>query len=112
MKSIVKFSLIAALISSTSAFAAFDDLADLADTTLTAAEMADGMVSSTSVGAAILQSGDAAVGIIFTAKDAENLAIISTQSDEFVAIIDQSNATASKAMIIEKGEAVTAPLAP
>jgi len=109
MKSIVKFSLIAALISSTSAFAAFDDLADLADPTLDAATMADDLAASLSVGAAILQSGLGAVGVIFTAVDAANLAIISTQSDEFVAIIDQTRAEESKAMIIEKGVAVIVP---
>jgi len=104
MKSIVKFSLIAALIASTSVYAEMstDDLATFSDLESEVATLTAAVAGSTSAGAVIVQGAavEGATAMIIQGS-ADNLAIIQQTVSGF-ASIDQSNATASKALVVQK----------
>ena len=101
MKSILKLSLVAALLASTSAFAAIDDIADLGSVDADTATLTATISGTTSTGAAVIQAADGGTALIIQVGE-DNLAVIQQAVANAFAVIDQTAATASKAVIIQK----------
>jgi len=101
MKSIVKLSLIAALFATSSAFADMTDIAELSAVDADVATLTETISGTTSTGAAVIQAAAGTTALIVQ-TGIDNLAVIQQAVDGAFAVIDQSAATESKAVVIQK----------
>ena len=104
MKSMVKLLSVLAIMLSTSVHAdslSGTDISTLTDVTAATADLVDALTAATGTGAVVVQGTDGATAMILQ-QGTDNTAIIQQATSGAFAVVDQSNATGSKALVIQK----------